>query len=90
MPSNLYDPRERVAAACPKSKYKDDRHEWNIVMHEDAGMLLRGYPPNAKYALRRCSQCKLCALLLEIDGGPFSGAPMRDDLLVHAFFEGGA
>jgi len=81
--------RERVAASCPSSKFKDDRHEWHLIMHhEDAYPLMRSLL--AKYALRQCTQCKLTVLLAEVEGGSFNESPRKTDSVIYAFYPQGA
>jgi len=81
---------ERVAAACPGSKFKDDRHDWILVMHEQGLCLpLSSSPyPKAYYALRRCIECKLTVLLAETEGD-YKAAPRRDDSIIYAFYPNG-
>jgi hypothetical protein len=74
----MEEARERVAAACLESKYKDDRHDWSMVMIEDYH--------RSGYALRRCGQCYLMALLWETELRSYGGAPGKADVIVHAFF----
>lgn len=75
---------ERVAAACPASKYKDDRHEWHGVMFSDDLMdRLEGYT----WAMKKCVACRLHVLLL---GTSFSRAfaepPAKADQIITAFY----
>lgn len=76
---------ENVTVACPFSKFKDDRHEWHLVMYEQNTLRHN----SALYALRRCNQCKLTVLLVE-HGGSFESAPKKDDLIIFAFYPQGA
>ncbi len=74
---------ERVAAACPLSKYKDDRHEWQLVMN----MLLSSLRPVWMYhALRRCEACKLTVLLTESADALYNSAPVKTDTIIYAFY----
>lgn len=79
---------ERVAAGCPLSKFKDDRHDWRLLMNEGGYMAMR--TPQALYALRQCVQCKLTALLVEVDGVAYNEPPRKDDIVIYAFYPNNA
>ena len=75
---------ERVNAACLQSQFKDDRHDWMLVMHETYGYLS---VDKWVYELRRCKACGLSVLLnAHRGGGDYGGAPRVNDVIVHAFF----
>jgi hypothetical protein len=78
----MEDARERVAAACPLSEFKDDRHEWRLVMHDQK---MTYHTASGYYALRLCEQCGLTVLLFESEGG-YNDAPRKDDLVIFAFY----
>lgn len=79
---------ERVAAACPLSKFKDDRHEWHYIMHEDRGML-SSYR-DAHHALKRCRECRLTVLFIEVSGGSYDSAPTKEDSIIYAYYPNSA
>lgn len=81
----MREPIERVAAACPFSKFKDDRHEWRLLMHQDLIVKIS----EAYYALRQCEACKLTVLLAECGGG-YSDAPKNEDRIIFAFYPANA
>jgi hypothetical protein len=77
---------ERVAAACPQSKYKDDRHEWHLIMHDECLIACR--VPKWRYHLRRCDTCGLTILTHEFDGesGGYNEGPRKSAIIQHAFY----
>ncbi len=79
---------ERVAAPCSLSQYKDERHRWEVVAGESS-MYLRAH---GHYEVRRCKECKLVIFLSTWSGNSSypDHAPVKDDVIYHAFFEAGA
>jgi hypothetical protein len=74
---------ERVAATCPYSKYKDDRHEWRTLMAQECIT----YHPRIVYELRECQQCKLIVLLQSFGGSAYNDPPKKTDRIIYAFYE---
>ena len=79
---------ERVAAACPSSKFKDDRHEWEHIMCEDGGLMPRS--DRWWYALQKCTQCDLHVLRLchPQTRSCYTLSPSKLDIIMHAFYMG--
>lgn len=77
-------PRDRIAAACHHSQFKDDRHDWVLLMHEGSGYV--PYRDVPLYELRQCKCCKLTVLLRTVDGGPYASAPKKEDEIIYSFF----
>lgn len=84
-------PRDRIAAACLHSQFKDDRHSWKIVMHEEVPYLTCVPRPRVIYVMRRCAACGLTVLLRENErtSGCANSAPRKDDEVIFSFFETG-
>jgi hypothetical protein len=74
---------ERVAAACPKSVYKDDRHSWCLLTYEP-----REYS-GSHHAIRQCSSCKLTILILDHSNGLYDAAPEKQDVVLFAYYANG-
>lgn len=73
---------ERVAAACSKSPFKDDRHEWVHV----SGFDTIGC---AKYEVRECKHCHLVILTGTSNSTYANRTPAKDEVILHAFFAEG-
>jgi hypothetical protein len=73
-------PAEAIARPCPRSAFKDERHEWvHVSGYSDYGVL---------YEVRRCSKCLLVFLTEKSHSTYDNRAPKHNEVILHAFFEG--
>lgn len=70
---------------CNVSQFKDDRHDWEVLMSEDAFPLIHLDPRKQIYNLSRCKACNLTLLFLD-DISSGERAPLKSAQVVHAFY----
>lgn len=69
----------KVFQNCPKSPYKDERHQW----HRVSGSIY----PTAEYEVRKCSNCRLVILVGDVDGTAYDSIPRITEKILHEFVE---
>lgn len=71
---------------CSKSQFKDDRHDWSMIMAEEAYPIIRLDPRKMIYNLTTCTACHLTLLFTDIITSG-EKAPLKSAQVIHSFYD---
>lgn len=82
-----WDPLNMVTTGCPKSQFKDNRHDW--ISEAGPGIMLSCMVTRWFYEVRKCRACNL-VVVIQTNASQSLGrglAPHKDDDLIYAWYE---